>query len=81
MKLARRLNQSSENGFSTSDFKDILGEIEMKVGCYILSNIPYGNDKFINNYKSGFGNVFYLPVQLKELSQNSHITRQVYLFN
>ena len=35
MKLARRLNQSSENGFSTSDFKDILGEIEMKVGCCI----------------------------------------------
>ena len=69
MKLARRLIQSSVNGFSSSDFKDILGEIEMKVGCYIYQiHVSHmGMIKFINNYKSGVGNLFYLPVQLMEL--------------
>ena len=49
MKLARGLIQSSENGFSSSDFKDILGEIEMKVGCYIYQTSYMGMIKFINN--------------------------------
>ena len=72
MKLARRLIQSSENGFSSSDFKDILGEIEMKVGCCIYQTSHMGMIKFINNYKSGFGNLFYLPVQLIKLRVKTH---------
>ena len=67
MKLARRLIQSSANGFSSSHFKDILGEIEMKVGCYIYQISHMGMIKFINNYKSGVGNLFYLPVEIMEL--------------
>ena len=49
MKLTRMLIQSSENGFSSSDFKDILGEIEMKVGCHIYQTSYMGMIKFVNN--------------------------------